>query len=58
VRYILTDVNGRVVISKDLKQVGTMYEKVDVSQLQNGLYFITIQLQDNSTITKKLVVGQ
>jgi hypothetical protein len=58
VSYFLTDINGRVVLSKELKNVETMYEKVDVSQLEDGLYFMSIQLQDKTQVSKKLIIAK
>lgn len=54
--YSIADINGRVVSTKQLKQVASSYEKLDLSGLQAGLYFVTVQLQDNSKITRKLIV--
>lgn len=58
ITYRINDINGRVVYTKALKNVNTMYEKVDISQFQDGLYFIQITLQDQTSITKKLIVNQ
>lgn len=56
ISYKMTDVNGRVIIQKSVPNVSAVYEKIDVSTLQTGLYFVTVQLQDGTTVSKKLVV--
>lgn len=56
ISYRITDLNGRVVYNKSLKNVDSMYEKMDISQFQDGLYFVQISLQDQTSITKKLVI--
>ncbi|WP_040279455.1 T9SS type A sorting domain-containing protein [Psychroserpens damuponensis] len=48
------DVRGRLVVTKNLNTTYTL-NSIDVSQLQNGVYFIKINVENN-TITKKFII--
>lgn len=56
IRYRVQDINGRTLFYKQLGSVSTMYETIDVSTYQPGLYFVALELENGQTITKKLVV--
>ena len=56
VNYKIMDITGKTVQQKTMHKAAASYEMVDISQLNNGVYFISIELQDKSVITKKLVV--
>jgi hypothetical protein len=56
VNYKLMDINGRIIQQKTLSKITAAYENVDLSQVSNGVYFVSIELQDKSVITKKLVI--
>jgi hypothetical protein len=50
-RIKITDLSGRVLIQKEMKS-----NRVDVSALQNGIYFIQILKNDNSMGTGRFVI--
>lgn len=56
ITYRIQDINGRQISSKTLSKVDAMYEKIDVSNLSDGLYFVQISLENQTSVTKKLVV--
>ena len=56
VTYKIIDLNGKIINQKTVNKAAASYETVDVSSLSNGVYFISIELQDKSVITKKLVI--
>jgi hypothetical protein len=49
---IITDISGKVVINLD--SASTQNNTIDVSNLSNGIYFVTIK-SDEQLITKKLI---
>ena len=56
VNYKIMDINGRTIQQKTTYKIAASYETIDISQLSNGVYFISVELQDKSVTTKKLVV--
>jgi hypothetical protein len=56
VSYKVSDVNGKIIQQKSLGKMSAGYEAVDVSQLNNGVYFVGIQLGNGPVITKKAVI--
>lgn len=56
VHYTVMTVEGRIVQQKTLNKVLAAYETIDVSELSNGVYLIGVRLEDNTLLTKKLVV--
>ncbi len=56
VSYKVTDVNGRLIQQKSLGSMSSGYENIDVSQLNNGVYFVSIQLADGPPLIKKAVI--
>lgn len=56
IQLSLCDIGGRIIYSKTIKKAGNTIESMDVSELQNGVYFVKIQLEDQSIQTKKIIV--
>jgi len=56
VNYSITDVSGKLIQQKKLQNMAGGYEHVDISKLQNGVYFISVELENKTRITKKLVI--
>lgn len=56
VRYKILDINGKLIQEKTVDKAAASYENVDVSALNNGVYFISVELKDKSVLTKKLVI--
>ncbi len=56
ITYKMTDITGKIILQKKLNTVAAAYETVDISQFSNGVYFISVELQDRSVVTKKLVI--
>ncbi|MBX3163565.1 MAG: T9SS type A sorting domain-containing protein [Bacteroidetes bacterium] len=54
--YKITDISGRLVQQKQLTNISTNSETIDLNNIESGVYFVSVQLEDNSTITKKLVI--
>jgi hypothetical protein len=54
--YKITDITGKVLKQKDLGQVDGIYEKIDISAYQSGVYVVKVSLEDGSSVTRKLVV--
>jgi hypothetical protein len=55
-RYTVTDVNGRMIMSRELKNVSGMYEKIDVSEFSSGVYFVRIEMDDRTSENLKMVI--
>lgn len=53
----LMDIGGRVILQKTINNVMAAYETLDVQELNSGVYFVSIQLEDGSVMTKKLIVN-
>jgi hypothetical protein len=56
ISYKLSDISGRVVQQKTLHKISTLNESIDLSNINNGAYFISIELENKSLITKKLII--
>jgi hypothetical protein len=54
--YKIIDMNGRLVQEKTVVKPAASYETVDLHDLSNGVYMISVELADHSIITKKLVI--
>jgi len=54
-KVIVTDVTGSVIISEE--NINSTQQILNVSQLQSGLYLVSIQSSSGETIVKKLVVN-
>lgn len=56
VNYNLQDINGRTLQRKTIHRTAGSNEIIDISQLSNGVYLISFELEDRSVITKKIVI--
>lgn len=56
ITYRIIDVSGKTIEQRAVHKAAASYEPVDLSSLSNGVYFISVELQDKSVITKKLVI--
>jgi len=56
VTYTVIDITGKTLLSKTVTKAAASYETVDLNSLADGVYFISVQLEDRSVITKKLVI--
>ena len=56
VNYKLSDVNGKMILQKNKLKVLAAYETIDISGLNEGVYVLSVELEDHSIITKKLVI--
>lgn len=55
--YKLMDISGRVIQQKNLSNVSVSNNQtIDLTNVESGVYLVSIRLEDNSTITKKLIV--
>lgn len=51
------DISGRVIQQKNLSNVSVSNNQtIDLTNVESGVYLVSIRLEDNSTITKKLIV--
>ena len=55
-RFWIYDDNGRLVFSKN--EAVTDLQRVDVSHLAPGQYFVKVQFDNNRTVTRKFVVNR
>ncbi|MDP3556930.1 MAG: peptide-N-glycosidase F-related protein [Bacteroidota bacterium] len=56
IKYKITSVSGKLIQQKSLTKISTGYENIDIHNLENGIYFISIELENNLIITKKLII--
>ncbi|MBA3683241.1 MAG: T9SS type A sorting domain-containing protein [Bacteroidetes bacterium] len=56
VSYTITDISGKLLQQKQIHKMEGGYENVDISKLQNGVYFISVELENKTHITKKLII--
>ncbi|MEO6304788.1 MAG: T9SS type A sorting domain-containing protein, partial [Bacteroidia bacterium] len=56
VTYRVMDVSGKLIQQKTISNMMGGFEKVDVSKLNNGIYFVSFELENNVMMTKKLVI--
>jgi hypothetical protein len=54
--YSVSDINGKTVVQKSLGKVTSGYENIDVSVLNNGIYFVSVQFSNAPTVNKKIVI--
>jgi aminopeptidase N len=52
-KIIITDVSGRIILSQ---QANNGDNNINLNQLQNGVYFVTLQNENKTIASKKLVV--
>ncbi len=56
VTVLLFDLAGRKILEKTFDDVLNSYEKLDVSEISSGAYLMEIHLNDQETISKKLII--
>ncbi|MEO0095698.1 MAG: T9SS type A sorting domain-containing protein [candidate division WOR-3 bacterium] len=58
VKLTMYDIKGRLVqeMHNEIKSPGTYYEKVDITSLNNGVYFIKLRTEESFTIEKVVVL--
>lgn len=56
VTYSIKDVTGKIILEKNLNNVMAAYEKVDISNIANGVYFVSLELDNKESFNKKLVI--
>ncbi|WP_317897510.1 T9SS type A sorting domain-containing protein [Aurantibacillus circumpalustris] len=54
--YKIMDITGKIVFQIKTSKIAASYETIDVSHFSNGVYFISVELEDKSVLTKKLVI--
>lgn len=55
--YKLTDISGRIIQQKTWSKISlSSSETIDLINIENGVYLVSIQLEDNSVVTKKLII--
>lgn len=54
--YRIIDLNGRVMQQKSLSKVMSQSESLDLSQLSDGMYIVSLEFENSPTITKKLMI--
>ncbi|MBT8268986.1 MAG: T9SS type A sorting domain-containing protein [Bacteroidia bacterium] len=53
--YIITDLSGKIIVNRTVKQGFGQDIQLDVSNLDNGLYFISL-VSDNTKLTKRFIL--
>ena len=53
-RIEIIDINGKIAIKKSLTGENPVHE-INISHLNNGMYFINLILTDNATVTKPII---
>ena len=48
---------GQLMMERRIQQVETSFERFNISQLQSGMYFLTVQVEGKGKFTKKFMVG-
>lgn len=48
---------GQVVMQRNINQVEEQIERFNTSNLQSGIYYLTVQAQGKATLTEKFMVG-
>jgi endonuclease I len=58
IRLIITNIQGKVIYNKEFKLVEKEFfeQKIDVSNLKKGIYFLSISSTNNTFETKKLII--
>lgn len=56
IKYSLLDVTGKLIQQKTLDKVTLQYETINTSDLNAGVYFISVEFEKNAAITKKLII--
>ncbi|MBI9069008.1 MAG: T9SS type A sorting domain-containing protein [Salinivirgaceae bacterium] len=53
-RIEIVDINGKFSLQKSVTGENSIHE-INISHLNNGMYFINLTLTDNSTVTKPII---
>jgi hypothetical protein len=56
VNYKIFDVAGKIIGQKNLRGILASYQTIDISQIANGTYFVTIELENGLRVNKKLII--
>ena len=56
VKLSVLDISGKLLYKKDIPNAGFNYEQIPVGQLNAGVYFVSIVMEDGSQVTKKMVI--
>ena len=51
--YMIADLNGRILIEKDVNHTK---EFINIETFSQGLYLITVELEDKGIIKKKVLI--
>ncbi len=53
-RIEVADINGKIAIQKSISD-DNLLQEINISHLNNGMYFINLILTDNATVTKPII---
>jgi len=56
IHYKIIDIEGKIVQEDNRNKVMLSLEKIDVTKLINGVYIVSVQLNDGTSVNKKLVI--
>lgn len=56
IEYKICDITGKIILEEKLNNIISAYEKINVSQINNGIYFITFELENGEKQTKKIII--
>lgn len=56
VNYKITDITGKLIQQKTLSKIEGAYEQINISNLSNGVYLVSFELENKLIITKKLII--
>jgi hypothetical protein len=56
INYKITDVTGKLIQQKTLSKIEGAYERVDITNFNSGVYFVSVELENKLIITKKLII--
>ena len=54
VNIYVYNIFGQMILSKNLNNISTLKEKLNLDQFESGNYFIQIQLEDGKILNKKI----
>ncbi len=55
VNYMLTDVQGKQLLTKSLGEDNTLRDELNLSDLANGVYYLTVQAGEDQTVTRLVI---
>jgi hypothetical protein len=56
IAYTLRDIAGKTILSKSLNNVTSLSEKLDLGEMANGIYILSVELEDHLVLSRKLVI--